>query len=88
MFLEQSINSSKYKECMVARTQKLFVMKELIDLTPEEYTAITRNYPQGHQLYYIWTGILALRGYKLPMTLAEMNIKQVSKYSYLVNVYK
>ncbi len=65
---------------------KLFVMKQTIDLTPEEYSAVTRNYPMGNQLYYIWVGILALRGYKLPFTLAEMSIKHINKQSYEVFV--
>ena len=30
--------------------------KVILDLTPEEYFALTRNYPMGDQLYYIWVG--------------------------------
>lgn len=59
-----------------------------IDLTPEEYTAITKNYPTGNQLYYIWVGILACRGYKIPLTLAELKVKHVEKHTYSVNVQK
>jgi len=61
---------------------------EEIDLTPEEYSALITNYPEKHQLYYIWVGILACRGYKIPFTLAELNVKHISNKRYLVNVKK
>lgn len=60
--------------------------KVILDLTPEEYFALTRNYPMGDQLYYIWVGIITCHGYKAPMTISELSVKHVEKYSYSVNV--
>jgi hypothetical protein len=57
-----------------------------IDLTPEEYVSITCNYPIGNQLYYIWVGILALRGYKLPTSLDGMKIKHIGKFTYSIHI--
>ncbi len=60
-----------------------------IILTPEEFVAVTRTAytkPSEHALYYVWMGILALRGITdLPMSLH--NIKKVSKNTYLVGGY-
>lgn len=58
----------------------------ILDLTPEEYSAITNGYPISIQLYYIWVGIITCNGYKAPMTLAELKIKHIGKRSYSVTV--
>ena len=57
-----------------------------IHLTPEEYVSLTKNYPVGNQLYYIWCGILGLRGIKLPLTLAGLNVKHIEKQTYKITV--
>jgi hypothetical protein len=55
----------------------------VLDLIPEEIRALRENYPVGVQLYYIWCGILATRGYRIP---ESINMKHVegNKYEVLV----
>ncbi len=55
----------------------------VIDLIPEEVRALRENYPVGVQLYYIWCGIIATRGYKLPEVISTKHVEG-NKYELFV----
>jgi len=57
--------------------------KVIIDLCSNELTALRENHPASVQLYYIWCGIIATRGYRLPEVIDIMHIEG-NKYEVLV----
>lgn len=57
--------------------------KVIIDLCSNELSAIRQNYPVGVQLYYIWCGIIATRGYRIPEVI-DMKHIEGNKYEVLV----
>jgi hypothetical protein len=52
-----------------------------ITLTDDERRALS-NYPGTLALQYIWIGILAIRGFKTPATLSELNVQYVHSDMY------
>lgn len=57
--------------------------KTVITLTSEEKAALS-NFPNTYALQYIWVGILAMRGFDTPETLAELNIQYLHSDMYEV----
>lgn len=59
-------------------------MKRIVlELMSKEVRALRDNYPVGVQLYYIWCGIIATRGYRVPEVIDVKHIEG-NKYEVLV----